>query len=368
MMPSRREAAPISRHDYLMIKSLTVSNFRCFKKAHLADLKRVNIVVGRNATGKTVLLESLFLAAGGSPLVVLKLRQMRGMGEGVRIDNITLPRIWEDLFCGFDTHQTIEIRAIGTAHDSRSLLISNAGTGSLTLPLNGQTEDAPSQSEAPIQFTWRVEGQPEFSTRPKMTPQGLNVESLPSPTQTIMFPANYTLNPEETSQRLSDIRRKNQLPLLLETLRKVFPDVVEVSVENNAGVWMVYISTPHVSSQMIPMALHSAGVNRFIACLLGIASAPRGVVLIDEIENGLYYKTLEDVWRAIHRFADEYKTQVFITTHSKECLNAAKAAVHNAPSDFSLIRANLDDSNDRWLDLFSGEKLEGALETGFELR
>ena len=84
-MPLRRETAISAAIEYLMIKSLTIKNFRCFREAHLEGLRRVNIVVGRNATGKTVLLESSFLAAGGSPLIVLKLRQMRGMGEGVRL-------------------------------------------------------------------------------------------------------------------------------------------------------------------------------------------------------------------------------------------------------------------------------------------
>jgi hypothetical protein len=369
-VPLGKEAAPVAVTNYLMIKSLSIKNFRCFKEARIEGLRRVNIVVGRNATGKTVLLESLFLAAGGSPLVVLKLRAMRGMGDNVQIANTTLTRLWEDLFYGFNIHLPIEIDSIGTAQDSNSVFITDAGAGSLTLPMKGpgdESEASGAETEAPVSFTWRREGRPEVNTRPKLTPQGLSMENSPSPTNVIMFPANFTLNPEETSQRLSDIRKKNEIGFLLKTLKSVFPDVADVSAENNSGVWMVYISTPSVSSQMIPMALHSAGMNRLVACLLGIASAPKGIVLIDEIENGLYYKTMPDVWRAIYRFSDQYKTQVFATTHSAECLRAAQEAIKAAPGDFSLVRANLSD-DERWLDLFAGEKLEGALESGFELR
>ena len=353
-----------------MLKSLSLKNFRCFKDARLDGLKRINIVTGRNATGKTVLLESLFLAGGGSPLIVLKLRAFRGMGDNVQITNTTLQRLWEDLFWCFDMHHPIEISGVGSSQDSRTLLISNVGDGSLTLPLgngaNGESEEV--SSEAPVEFTWKFDGRPDFTDRPKVTPKGLQIENTSSPTQAIMFPANFTLNPEETSNRLSDIRRRNQQRVLLETMRTVFPDVSDISVENNAGVWMVYMSIPYVSTQMIPMALHSAGMNRFVAILLGIASAAKGVVLVDEIENGLYYKTLPDVWKALYRFADQYKTQVFVTTHSMECLRAAQEAIHKAPQDFSLIRANVDQQGERWLDVFTGEKLGGALESGFELR
>ena len=142
MMAPEREQRLGSAANYLMIKSLYIKNFRCFQDARVDGLRRVNIVVGKNATGKTVLLESLFLAAGGSPLIVLKLRQMRGMGDNVQLANTTLPRLWEDLFFGFDTHLSIEIDSIGTAQDSNSVFISDIGTGSLTLPLKGGEEAA----------------------------------------------------------------------------------------------------------------------------------------------------------------------------------------------------------------------------------
>ena len=369
MFREEGKAAQAVAADYIMIKSLSIKNFRCFQDARLEGLRRVNIVTGRNATGKTVLLESLFLTGGASPLIVLKLRAMRGMGDNIAINNTTLRRLWEDLFWCLDIHRPIEIRAVGSAQDSRALLISEAGNGSLTVLLGNEPSDEnSSSSDSPVQFTWQFEGREDFRDRPKMTPKGLQVENTNAPIQAVMFPANFTLSPEETSQRLSDIRKQNKKALLLDTMQSVFPDVVDVSVENNSGVWMVYIQIPQVGGQMIPMALHSAGINRFVAILLGIASAPKGIVLVDEIENGLYYKTLPDVWKAIHKFADQYKTQVFVTTHSMECLQAAKEAIKGAPQDFALVRANLDANGERWMDTFSGEKLEGALESGFELR
>lgn len=364
IIPREREAGSGLLADYLMFKSLSIKNFRCFSDVKLDGLRRINIIVGKNATGKTVLLESLFLAAGGSPVVVLKLRAMRGMGAEVNVDSGTMGRLWEDLFFGFDTSKSVQIEAVGTSNDSRYAFIKNVGVGSLTV----STKDQPNlAADAPIEFQWRGDGEPEFVTRPKVTSQGLQFDNAPSVIKAVMVPANFSVNPEDTSKRLSDIRRKNELPLFLRTLRSVFPDVEDVSVENNAGVWMVYVATRHIASQMIPMALHSAGMNRFVAMLLAIAVTPRGVVLIDELENGLYYKTLPDVWKALHVFANQYKTQVFATTHSMECLKAVETILHAERQDFSLIRAT-SENDERFLDLFAGERLDGALESGFELR
>src|SRR5712691_9641258 len=106
-----------------MIKSLAIKNFRCFRDVSLADLKRVNIVVGKNATGKTALLEAIFLAAGGSPGLVFKLRHFRGMGQAISGDVNTIGRIWEELSTGFKLNESICVQITGSENDSRSLCI-----------------------------------------------------------------------------------------------------------------------------------------------------------------------------------------------------------------------------------------------------
>ena len=42
-----------------ILKNLTIKNFRCFENFHLKDLKRVNIFVGDNNSGKSSVLEAV---------------------------------------------------------------------------------------------------------------------------------------------------------------------------------------------------------------------------------------------------------------------------------------------------------------------
>ena len=42
-----------------MYKSFRVKNFRCFKDLQINDLGRVNLIAGKNNTGKTALLEAI---------------------------------------------------------------------------------------------------------------------------------------------------------------------------------------------------------------------------------------------------------------------------------------------------------------------
>ena len=65
-----------------MINSLTVRNFRCFEHLSVERCKRVNVIVGDNGSGKTALLEAIFLALGVTTDVPLRYRQQRGQ-EGL---------------------------------------------------------------------------------------------------------------------------------------------------------------------------------------------------------------------------------------------------------------------------------------------
>ena len=43
-----------------MYKSFHVKNFRCFKDLQINDLGRVNLIAGKNNTGKTALMEAMY--------------------------------------------------------------------------------------------------------------------------------------------------------------------------------------------------------------------------------------------------------------------------------------------------------------------
>jgi AAA15 family ATPase/GTPase len=49
--------------------------------------------------------------------------------------------------------------------------------------------------------------------------------------------------------------------------------------------------------------------------LSAIANAPGGVALVDEIENGLHYSAIAEVWKAIADAARRLHVQVFATTN-----------------------------------------------------
>ncbi|MBN2536184.1 MAG: ATP-binding protein [Spirochaetales bacterium] len=71
----------------------------------------------------------------------------------------------------------------------------------------------------------------------------------------------------------------------------------------------------------------------FISLLF--ASARNGIVLIDEFENAIHTELLAEFARFIDILSKKFNTQVFITSHSKECIDAIIKNV-TTPGELSL--------------------------------
>ncbi|MYA94328.1 MAG: AAA family ATPase, partial [Chloroflexi bacterium] len=96
-----------------MYKSFRVKNFRCFKDLQINDLGRVNLIAGKNNTGKTALMEAaLMLSSPLTPNLLLDLLSSRGI-----IDSDKNRRdVWQQIFYGLDT--TCEINLYGVERNS----------------------------------------------------------------------------------------------------------------------------------------------------------------------------------------------------------------------------------------------------------
>jgi AAA15 family ATPase/GTPase len=70
------------------------------------------------------------------------------------------------------------------------------------------------------------------------------------------------------------------------------------------------------------------GMNRLLGITLALAVVSGGILLVDEIENGIHYSVQTDVWRTILRAAESLNVQVFATTHSWDCIRAFAAATN----------------------------------------
>ncbi|MCH7744707.1 MAG: ATP-binding protein [Chloroflexi bacterium] len=122
--------------------------------------------------------------------------------------------------------------------------------------------------------------------------------------------------------------------------------------------------------RLIPLPLLGDGMARLASLALAIANSEDGIVLVDEIENGLHHTVMKKVWSGIAQFAQEFKVQIFATTHSEECVKSAHEAFSAGEEyDFGLHRLErVKDTDDIRVVTYDQETLEAALELGLEFR
>jgi hypothetical protein len=172
--------------------------------------------------------------------------------------------------------------------------------------------------------------------------------------------------PQDSSNWLTQLVKQNRESEILELVQREYPEVKGLAVVPNVPFPSVWVTVPYLREKE-PIALLSAGINKFLTLVLAAHNYKNGLLLIDEIENGTYYDRLPSLWTALHRVTKENNTQVFATTHSQECLKAALEIIRADEDAFSLIRLRRT-NGDSMARQFVGRDMVSAIEQGIEIR
>jgi len=123
--------------------------------------------------------------------------------------------------------------------------------------------------------------------------------------------------------------------------------------------------------RLIPLGAMGAGLIKVLAVICAMRTINNGIVLIDEIENGLHHTSQLMLFKAIIEAAVLFKVQVFATTHSIETLSALKLAYQEQNSDGkpSLRLYRLEKQAEKFKVIDYGfETLAAAIENSWEVR
>jgi hypothetical protein len=362
------------RHERIgipMVDSIRIRNFRSFSEARIEKCCRINVVVGDNGSGKTALLEALFLSLGVSPELILRTRTWRGVEAKVSGTKEDINRaLWADLFYKFQTNKSAVISLKGEREQSRSVTVTLNPRGSRKLiPPSRKTPGAPIRtvSRPPIEFKWEIQGYPDVSVEPTFDKDGLVFPPIADYyVKAAFFAANRTPASIEVANRFSMLSRTFQAKEFIEKFHHLYSSIKNLSIELSASAPMLFAEVEGLPEQ-IPLSLASGGMSKLAGILLAMAEQAGGVVIVDEIENGFFHDRLPAVWASILEFSRLYNCQVFASTHSVECLRAVAPLVEKSPEEFCLMRTVLRE-NGTAIRRFEGEKFAHAVLDEVEVR
>jgi len=327
-----------------MIKTLEIKNFRCFKELYLRELKRFNIVVGEGGSGKTALLEAIFLSGAASPEVWMRLRQWRGSGSTFQLSGTraSYESLFRDIFYNFEKRRPAKVEFTDYEGKVRSLKISYPSQEKYSLKSIGDrpgTADENIFTIEPIVFAWKSKGK-EQKARVDVKDGKVNFRGFNN-VYPVWFSSPLINEGQLVARGFSELSLMKKSEPLQRAIRELYPDIVDISVESIAGDLAVCASVTTLKEK-IPIGVVSSGMTRFVAIMVAIASSPGGVVLLDEFEVGFYYETLPKVLRAILAFCEEQDVQIFASTHSYEFMQTLVSLIkerEEAEEDFNFLRA-----------------------------
>ena len=78
-------------------------------------------------------------------------------------------------------------------------------------------------------------------------------------------------------------------------------------------------------------------MNRMFGLALALVNAKDGMLLIDEVDTGLHYSVLPDLWKLIFEVAHRLNVQVFATSHSWDCIQAFQYAAEASKDEEGML-------------------------------
>ncbi len=378
-----------------MLRDLTIQNYRCFKDFHIDGLARVNLIVGMNNNGKTSLLEAVYLLINqGNPQCLLGLLEDRGEIVPPTSSRVTLGG------SGLLSTRRYQIRHIFQGHQfgfNQTINLQSQKELSLSLKIQLRSVTRQEQSLEDIpDFDMSVEDTSEidFSLVELYLSYGSDIEmrvpvredgSLEArsfrltrqQSQTNPFlltqPFQFLTTSNQTFDKLATMWDKINLTpeeeKVVAALQILEPDVKRIGftsrLTSNSGILLKLDK----QSDPIPLGSMGEGMRRILSLAMAAVTAENGVLLVDEIETGLYYETQTDMWRFILEVAQKLNVQVFATTHSWDCISAFQEALDQLEDSSvgKLFRLSRKGENICAVD-YPAEKLGVAVRQNIEVR
>jgi AAA domain, putative AbiEii toxin, Type IV TA system len=336
------------------LPELTIRGFRAFQELVIPRLGQVNIVVGRNNVGKTSLLEALrFLAAGPDFWSVLEdllvsRREFPTERHGPR-RAFSLLRLFHSRPWGAHrTELTIQAKDLAFSMTQKWGVPDETGAhhlGGRNVRYKVESSPPPLGRERFEVLAVEPHGEP-------MVPLPLDgslppgwLEQTHKPSLRHCYISSNGLSDQDLARLWDDVLLHGEESFLLDVLHLIAPDVERLFFIEAIGPSRV----PYVrrSGYDVAEPLHSlgGGMLRLFEISLGLVQARGGLLLVDEIENGIHYSVQPDLWTLVFKAAERLDVQVFATTHSWDCIESFQEAAAAHPSAGELIRLHSLDSD-----------------------
>jgi len=362
-----------------MYKNFSITNFRMFKDISLFNFKRINLIAGKNNTGKTSLLESIYIHGGAlNPALTINVEGFRGITSwAAKRSYLSHDPVspWDNLFHNLDNNKIIEFISYDSDNEieKTKIYIQKDPIPEIddypdpTL----KSGDSVSLIAGTLVNTITVENESYgkiLKSYLRFDEGGM--KKIPPfkeiPMQLVFHAARLRLSSKVDTDRFSQLQIDGNKDIVIDAIKIIDDKIGNMIISTIGDMPSLYVDIG--LDKYIPLLASGEGMVRIVQILLEMNEASNGIILIDEIENGFHHSILPKVWDMIYRLSELFNVQVFATTHSIETIKAAHD-VYSKKDDYAFKLYRLENINDK-INAISYEKdeLEAAIELELEVR
>ena len=352
-----------------MIKSIRIKNYRGIKDLEIGNFKKYNFFIGDNGSKKTTILESI-----GIGVSLLNFEKILGSARNrkmkIKKENVS------SLFFNSDTNNTIKFILETTDNVKVETTVSIDKTLSMFQDFSS-SEINNDFSNYLYTIKKRIkEDKLKTNIYVKENSQIIykdsKMDKIPLSFQNFLEKYNISIeisdnlkNSSDTIFQIDRIIKNRKKEELLKYLQIIDKDIKEIYINDEE----IFVEKETLK-EFIPISSIGDGMVLALDIITSLILVDDfRVILIDEIERGIYYKNYRKLSEIIIELCkNNQNIQLFITTHSKEFLEAFnEALVETEKDNFSLF--SLRNKKEK-LDFvhYTSEELKDTLETGWDPR
>jgi predicted ATPase len=323
-----------------MLSKVHITNYRGFKSYSMQDLAQVNLLVGKNNSGKTAILEGIqFLASGGDPSVLSEVAERRGelilaRPEGPHAAYVEISHFFyghalslDNSFCvsGDNGYQPVTVKTVAQSNskEASEARRERTGTGGSGVLLKILKQGRPDKEAQTYNIT-REGGVVFDSPQLRFRRSGVQRQFFSGPP--VRFVGPDSLNTFEMAHMWDEITLTGQELDVAAAMRVLEPNLDSIHFltgmlasgyfPSRAGIVLALKE----QSARLPMGSMGDGMRRMMALATALAFTKEGCLFVDEIDTGLHYSVMSNMWNMVVNKAISSNTQVFATTHSWDCI------------------------------------------------
>jgi len=352
-----------------MLNSLLIENFRSLERLEVPTLGKVNLIVGKNNSGKSSVLDALKLYASFADETVL-VDIIDEHDEFFILEEDSSISPYESLFYGrrFQENQKIIIGELNNRNSQ--LLIEASKAMELHLPLEKES-NAIRAYQISYQDLDDVE-ENEFNDESLNIVNTLKInqdkknkriilDNLADRTRqrnrktktTVKAYSDITtsfISNDELADAWDKVGLRDYAGEVLKSLQIIEPKIQAINFVNSkdwGGIGFYSrekerrIPLVRMEGLDFPVPLKSMGdgIIRLFQLALRLYEAKDGYLFIDEFENGLHFGVQKQAWETVFNLSKELNIQVFATTHSWDCIESfTQVALERTDIEGCLLR------------------------------